>query len=114
MASTEILNALKQVRIAEHEIAELLKKATLTVQERNLLQSCRDDLVDLDDKLVLEDISQDVEALRNDAKDLEGLTVRMKQTADSLGKIGTVVANVAKVVGALADILSKGAGAGLI
>jgi hypothetical protein len=114
MARTEILNALKRVRAAEKETAEMLINAELTGEERNLLQSCRDELVDLEDKLILEDIIQSVKELQNDAKDLQALTVKMKQTAGSLGKIATVVGEVAKVVGTLADILSKASGAGLI
>jgi hypothetical protein len=114
MANTEILNALKQVRLARQAVSDLQTQGKLNADESNIVTSVYSDLEDLEDLLVLEDIKSSIAQIKSDADDLQSMADKMKQVSERLAAISDSVSKAAKVVGVLTDILAKASSSGLL
>lgn len=112
--NTEIMNALMMVREAEKRVDEARQDPDLTEQQRNNLQSIYTLLLDIDDQLVLQDIQQGIDKLKQDSSKLETLANKIPQDVERWKKIAEAVHKAAKGVGTLADILAKALSAGLL
>jgi archaellum component FlaC len=112
--NTEIMNALMMVREAEKRVDEARQAPDLTEKQRNNLQSIYALLLDIDDQLVLQDIQQGIDKLKQDSNKLETLANKIAQDVERWRKIADAVHKAAKGVGTLADILAKAASAGLL
>ena len=112
--NTEIMNALMMVREAEKRVDEARQDPDLTEKQRNNLQSIYALLLDIDDQLVLQDIQQGIDKLKQDSSKLETLANKIPQDVERWKKIAEAVHKAAKGVGTLADILAKAATAGLL
>jgi archaellum component FlaC len=112
--NTEIMNALMMVREAEKLVDEARRDPDLTEKQRNNLQSIYALLLDIDDQLVLQDIQQGIDKLKQDSKKLETLADKIPQEVERWKKVAQAVQKAAKGVGTLADILAKALSAGLL
>ena len=114
MANTECLNTLELVRQAKKAVASAELNKDLTPDQRNTLVGLYWDLEDLEDKLILQDISKQVDVLTSDASDLANLTANMDKSVAQLSVVADTVNVAAKAVGALVQIASTASAAGLI
>jgi len=112
--NTEIKNALIMVREAEKLVDEARQDPDLTVKQRNNLQSIYALLLDIDDRLVLLDLQQDIDKLKQDSKRLATLANKIPQEVERWKKVAKAVRTAAKGVGTLAEILAKALSAGLL
>jgi len=112
--NTEIKNALIMVREAEKLVDEARQDPDLTEKQRNNLQSIYVLLLDIDDQLVLQDLQQGIDKLKQDSKRLATLADKIPQEVERWRKVADAVRTAAKGVGTLADILAKALSAGLL
>ena len=114
--NTEVLNALKQVRIARQTVADLQLEMAgrLTAHESNALTNVYSDLEDIEDLLVLQDIRASIAQIKSDGEDLQKIADQMTQVSNRLSAISDTISKTAKIIGTLADILGKAASSGLL
>jgi uncharacterized phage infection (PIP) family protein YhgE len=112
--NTEIKNALIMVREAEKLVDEARQDPDLTEKQRNNLQSIYTLLLDIDDQLVLQDLQQGIDKLKQDSKRLATLANKIPQEVEQWKKVAEAVRTAAKGVATLADILAKALSAGLL
>lgn len=113
MANTERLNTLQMV-VAARKAVGAARTLKLTTKQQDLVDDAYACLIELEDTLVLERIKSRIQKLEARGKELSKLTARMKKSIDKLKSIATKVGRAAKAVGALADITSKAASAGIL
>jgi hypothetical protein len=114
MANTEIRNVLQQVREAENAVKEALDRPGLTQQERDLLTESFDALRDLDNTLVLADMSRSIGELQAKAKGLARLNGKIQKKLAGLRKVAKAVDASAKAVDALVKAFGILLKAGLV
>jgi len=114
MANTERLAALQKVRIARNAVQAARARTGLTDEEQTALTKLFFDLDDLEDSLILEEISEQVTALRADAKDLTEVAGRIKAIDGALAKEAALVEDAAKAINGLVQVVTAAASAGLI
>ena len=112
--NTEIKNALIMVREAEKLVDEARQAPDLSEKQRNNLQSIYALLLDIDDQLVLQDLQQSIDKLKEDSNKLKTLANKIQQDVERWKEVADAVSKAAKGVGTLADIVAKAAGAGLL
>ena len=103
---------LARLRLSDDELE------TFTEQLGQILEHARDvnalDLDDLEDSLILEEISEQVTALKADAKDLTEVAGRIKAIDGALAKEAALVEDAAKAINGLVQVVTAAASAGLI
>ncbi len=114
MANTERLAALQKVRIARNAVQAARAKAGLTADEQTALTKLFFDLDDLEDSLIIEEISDKVDAMRADAKNLAEVAGKVKDAHAALAKEVALVEEAAKAVNGLLSVVTAAASAGLI
>ena len=112
--NTEIKNALIMVREAEKLVDEARQDPDLTEKQRNNLQSIYALLLDIDDQLVLQDLQQGIDKLKQDSNRLATLAKKIPQEVEQWKRVAEAVHIAAKGVGTLADILAMAVSAGLL
>lgn len=114
MANTERLAALQKVRIARNVVQAARAKAGLTADEQTALTKLFFDLDELEDSLILEEISDKVDSMRTGAKDLADVAGQVKNAHAALAKEVSLVEDAAKAVHGLVQVVTAAASAGLI
>ena len=114
MANTERLAALAKVRTARNAIQDVLAAENVSAADRTSLQGIVFDLNELEDLLILADISEKVDALRTDSDDLGKTVAAMTAAGDKVAKAVALVDVAAKALGGLADVVAMAASHGLI
>lgn len=107
-------NARDQVTVAREAVSKLRDADDLTPAQKNLVDTAYNQLIDLEDQLALQNLNKQIKLLQSRAADLDQICARMSRSADKLKKITKVVDVAAKAIGALADIIAKGASAGIL
>jgi hypothetical protein len=114
MANTERLAALARVRLARNAVQAARGQAGLSPEDQSRLVLLFADLDDLEDQLILRDISEDVDSIRKDATELKDVVAGMASSATKLGRELGLVDDAAKAVGALAEVVSLASSHGLV
>ena len=114
MANTERLAALQKVRIARNAVQAARAKAGLTASGQTALTKLFFDLDELEDSLILEEISDKVDSMRSDAKDLADVAGQVKKAHAALAKEVSLVEDAAEAVNGLVQVVTATASAGLI
>jgi len=114
MANTERLAALARVRLARNAIQVAQGQVGLSSDEQSRLVSLFADLDDLEDLLILEDISENVESIRKDADELKDVAASMSASANKLTRELSLVDDAAKAVAGLADVVALASSHGLV
>jgi len=112
--NTETLKALKQVNGLIAQLQDALRDASLTPQERGLIQKAINDQMDLQDTLIQDTLQAMVDKIDAANTDLRELIANMQKTSDKLAKLAADIKKVSDVVGTLAEITTKAMSAGLL
>ena len=107
-------NTREKVKIARERVGELRDTTDLTPAQMNLVDSIYILLLDLEDRLVLENLKKNIKQLQAKSAKLAEITTKMKKSIAKLKKVAKVVNDAAKAVGVLADILAKASSAGIL
>ena len=113
MANTEHFNTLQKVVIARKAVNSLRDLSNLTPDERDLVDTTYAELIEIEDLLVLEDIKESIKDMEAGSERLDKITGKFEKSAARLKKVAKFIGDAAKAIGALADIVSKAAAAGI-
>jgi hypothetical protein len=80
---------------------------------RSLLETTYNLLHRLEDKLILEEVRDNVDGLKKAGAELEGLAGEMRTAVKKLEAIAEMIEKAAKAVGILAEVAAKVASSGL-
>jgi hypothetical protein len=114
MANTERLAALEKVRTARNAIQAALISPALSTEDKPSLEGLVSDLDDLEDSLILGDISDKVETITEDSANLSETVTGLAAAATRLAKELSLVEDAAKAVSGLAEVVSLAASHGLL
>jgi hypothetical protein len=114
MGDTERLAALSKVRVARNAVQAARANDGLSPDAQSGLTKLYFDLDDLEDLLILEDITDKLATIQNDAADLKQSVAAMGGAADKLAKELSLVDDAAKAIGGLAKVVALAASHGLI
>ena len=114
MANTERLNAIRMLRECKIAISELRFSDQIESEKRQLLETAYLRLHLLEDKLILEEITQNVEAIKAAASDLGEVSEEIRETIEGLENVAENSEKAATAVGILASIASRAASGGLL
>jgi hypothetical protein len=114
MANTERLVALQKVRIARNAIQEALVNPAVSSDDKPSLEGLVSDLDDLEDSLILGDISDKVETITQDSANLNETVAGMTAATNTLAKELSLVEDAAKALSGLAAVVSLAASHGLL
>jgi hypothetical protein len=114
MANTERLNAIRQVRQALDAVTSARFDPALPVSDRQQLETAYGALDDVEGVLILQEISDRLDALRSDSTNLAALANQMKQSATRLQAIADLIDKAAQAIAALVEIVAKASTAGLV
>jgi len=114
MANTERLAALQKVRVARNAVQAARTKTGLSPEDQTALTKLFFDLDDLEDSLILEEISEKIDSLTTDAKDLAKVASEIKNAHAALAKEAALVEDAAKAVNGLVQVVTAAVSAGLI
>jgi len=109
MSDTYVLQALKTVRAAINAVQAARAAPGLTDEEDSALSAAYVALDDLQDDLIMQDITSEVDAINADAQSLKVVVAQLQTAAGRLKSVADAVGTVAQVVGALAQIVALGA-----
>lgn len=109
MANTERLAVLVRVREANNEVESLLDDATITGADRQLLERLEGLLDQVEDDLILGDLSERVDEMEAESAKLDHVVGQMKKAAQKIQNIVDGVDKAAKALKILADIAAKAA-----
>lgn len=107
-------NARDQVTAAREAVSKLRGVDDLTPAQTNLVDTAYNQLTELEDLLKLQNLNKRIKSLQGSAADLDQVCAHMKRSVDKLKKVAKVIDDAAKAVAALADIIAKGASAGIL
>lgn len=115
MANTEVKNLLKliydAVNVIDKRKAKVPAKDTATIQ---LLERAEDALWVLQGNLVAADIERNIGKLKADSRRLGKVNTDLQAAVKSLNDVANAVSNVANALGALVQVVTIAAGAGLL
>jgi hypothetical protein len=114
MSNTERLAVLQKVRIAHDAVEGDRVQNSLAGDEQTALTKLAFLLDDLEDTLILQDITTQVESIKAAAANLTDLVASMKQASAAIAKDLSLVNDAAGAVSALATIVSLGVSHGLV
>jgi hypothetical protein len=112
--NTERFNTLQKVVEARKAVGAARSKPGLTPAQQHILDTAYTQLVDVEDTLVLEELRDSVEQLDLAAKALGRTARRLRRSVERLRKVADSIGVAARALGALADVVSKAAGAGIL
>ena len=108
------MNALEAVRTAKNTVSDAMVSKDLQPDQRTQLVNLYWDLEDLEQKLIVEDISKQVDVLTSDAKDLQNVTAEMQGDIAALNAVVSAVNTAAQAVAAVVQIAQTAAAAGFL
>jgi hypothetical protein len=114
MANTERLAALVKVRLARNTIQDTLANPNIVASDRDSLQSLVFALNDLEDTLILDDLTESVDAIREDSDRLSKVVAAMRAAGTQMAQEAAIVDTAAKAVGGLAQLVSVAVAHGLV
>src|ERR1035438_10167349 len=114
MANTERLNALQKVRTARNAVQEARAQSNLPAQAQVALTELFTALDNLEDTLILEELQGKIQQIKQDSQDLAQQAAKIKAVSAKLAKEMALVAEAAKAVDGLAQILATAASSGLL
>jgi hypothetical protein len=114
MANTERLEVIRQVRAALTAVTGARFDPTLSPEDRQRLESAYRQLDDLEDALIMGELTDRLETLKADSAELRTLAEQIRKQAASLQAIADLIDKAAKAVGVLVDIATRASSAGLI
>ena len=109
MANTERLTVLAKVREAKNSVGELLEDDTIRGKDRALLEGLEAQLDEAEDTLILGELSDQIDELKEASSALGKVVKKMEQSARKIQRIADGVADAAKALKVLADIAAKAA-----
>jgi hypothetical protein len=113
MPDQELLSTLQLVRTAKNTVANAELDPNLSAADRSGLITLYWDLDDMEDKLILQDLGDQIDTLTSDCKQLQSTVSQMDQTIGELANVAKDVSAAAAAVGALVQIAAAAAKAGL-
>jgi hypothetical protein len=114
MANTERLAALEKVRTARNAIQVALINPALSGEDKPSLEGLVSDLDDLEDSLILGEISDKVDIITKDGANLNETVAALSAATTKLSKELSLVEDAAKAVSGLAAVISLAASHGLL
>jgi hypothetical protein len=111
MANTERLNTIAQIREAKNSIGIAKLNPALSDDQRLDLITLFWKLDEVEGKLILNEVSQQVAILTADAEALKGIADGMQTTIDELRNVAKNVKKAAEAIGVLVQIAELVAGA---
>ena len=109
MANTERLTVLAKVRGSKKSVQALLGDVEIVGKDRALLEGLEGQLDEAEDALILGELSDRIEDLKEASSALGKVVKRMEQSSKRIQKIADTVAGAAKALKILADIAAKAA-----
>jgi hypothetical protein len=114
MANTERFAALQRVRAAEKAVDGALALPGVSDEDRSVLTKLEFTLEQLEDSLILDDITSQVASIRDAASKLTETVGDIDKASAQISSTLSVVEQAAEAVGALADIVSLASSHGLL
>jgi hypothetical protein len=112
--NTEKIKTLEQIHNAIIVVEQARESSTLTYDERHNLESTSVKLWSLEQAIIRKSGDDLITALTNDSYALSDLASKIKESAQSLEDVATIVETAAKVVRVLIIIITTAGGAGLL
>jgi hypothetical protein len=109
MANTERLAVLAKVRQSKKSVQGLLEDNTIVGNDRALLEDLEGQLDEAEDALILGQLSDQVDELKDASSSLGKVVKKMGQSAKKIQNIADGVADAATALKVLADIAAKAA-----
>jgi hypothetical protein len=109
MANTERLKVLARVRESKKSVQALLEDDAIGGKERKLLEGLEADLDEAEDALILGELSERVEDLKEASSALGKVVKKMEQSVKKIQRLADGVADAAKALKILADVAAKAA-----
>ncbi|HTK92133.1 MAG TPA: hypothetical protein VL948_18020 [Verrucomicrobiae bacterium] len=109
MANTERLTVLAKVREAKNSVSDLLEDDAIQGKDRALLEGLEAQLDEAEDTLILGELSDQIDDLKEASAALGKAVKKMEQSAKKIQRIADGVADAAKALKVLADIAVKAA-----
>jgi SpoU rRNA methylase family enzyme len=91
MANTERINVLKKVREAENIVTDTIEKPGLTTLQHGILDDLSDILREIDNLLLLNELNDSIEELKNISIKLKTINNRTKKQIDKLEEVADKV-----------------------
>jgi methyl-accepting chemotaxis protein len=114
MPTHQRFNTLQKIVLARKEAGRLRSQPGLNPDQQAQLDSAYDALVETEDLLVLGEIQNSVQSMKATTRQLSQIADRFSQSADTLKKLAERIADGARALGTLADLISKAGSAGLV
>lgn len=112
MANTERLTVLAKVRASKKAASELLNDDSIAGKDRALLERLEARLDQIEDDLILADLSERVEQLKSASIALGKVVGQMKTAAKKIQNLVDKIDDAARALKILADIAAKAAAIG--
>jgi methyl-accepting chemotaxis protein len=107
--ATEVISALQACRTAKDQVDAKTYEPTLDTATRNALQGISIDLDQAERTLLLNDLAQKIEQIKDCANLLQQGVQQLQTASNKLNAIADLVNAAATAVGAVADALARGA-----
>jgi hypothetical protein len=114
MANAERLAALDKVRLARNAVQDTLANPNVVAPDRDSLESLVFALNDLEDTLILDNLTESVEAMREDGDRLSKVVAAMRAAGTQMAQEASIVNTAAEAVGGLAQLVSVALAHGLV
>ncbi len=114
MANTEKMKVVQLVRGAKNAVWDSLYIGNLDPNQESLMQKLYDNLEDLEDDLILSEISERINKIRGCSKKLGNVAKKIKKDIKKLKSIADKVDKVAKALKILVEIASKANSLGVL
>ncbi|MCP4267016.1 MAG: hypothetical protein GY777_15840 [Candidatus Brocadiaceae bacterium] len=114
MANTEKMKVLQLVRETKNAIWDAWDGGGLDSAQESMMDKLYDDLDNLEDDLILSEISEHINKIRGCSKKLENVAKKIKKDIKKLKSIADKVDKVAKALKILVEIASKAGSLGVL
>jgi hypothetical protein len=116
MANTEIMAALKQIRLAKVSIQNTLSANPPPIgsPNYNLLSNTLTELDDVQNKLIDQDIQDWIGTIQADGNQLKNLANQIQKDIQGLQAVAKAVQDAATVLGVLASVMAAASSGGLL
>ncbi|MGR9107367.1 MAG: hypothetical protein ACU843_10610 [Gammaproteobacteria bacterium] len=110
MANTERMKVIQQVRAAKKEANAKRFDQSLSPESRAIMERLYSQLDDVEDELIMEEITARVEQLKRASSNLSAINREMAAAADNIAEFAAKVGQVADAIKILVDISVAAAG----
>jgi hypothetical protein len=114
MANTEKMKVLQLVREAKNEVWDAWYGGGLDSAQESTMEKLYDDLENIEDDLILSEISKRINKIRSSSKKLETVAKKIRKDIKKLKSIADKVDKVAKALKILVEIASKAGSLGVL